>query len=80
MLERLDLDDCLIGHQHLANTAGLPEPSYAWALAASPERMLLLTTQGQENTSGLFSVSHSLVLNRFLSSTNADASAVSRDA
>ena len=46
VLERLDLDDCLIGHQHLANAAGLPEPSYAWALAASPERMLLLTTQG----------------------------------
>jgi hypothetical protein len=46
VLERLELDDCLIGHQHLANPAGLPEPAYHAAVAASPERLLLLTTQG----------------------------------
>ena len=46
VLERLELDDCLIGHQHLSNASGLPEPAYHAAVASSPERLLLLTTQG----------------------------------
>ena len=47
-LEALDLDDSLVGHGHLASAAGTPVPSYHAALAASPERMLLLTTQGRD--------------------------------
>lgn len=46
MLERLDLDDLLIPNQHLA-FPGSSEMSYTSSLAAAPERIMLLTTQGQ---------------------------------
>ncbi len=46
ILERLDLDDSLIGHQHMAANPDAPDTAFHSALAASPERMVLLTTQG----------------------------------
>lgn len=45
MLEHLDLDDSLIPNQHLA-VPGSSELSYTSSLASAPERMMLLTTQG----------------------------------
>ena len=45
VLERLDLDDSLIPNQHLA-VPGSSELSYTSSLASAPERMMLLTTQG----------------------------------
>lgn len=49
MLERLDLDDSLIPNQHLA-VPGSSELSYTSVLASAPERMMLLTTQGDPAT------------------------------
>lgn len=46
ILERLDLDDSLIGHQHMAANPDAPDMAHHSALAASPERIVLLTTQG----------------------------------
>lgn len=46
ILERLELDDSLVGHQHMAANPGAPETAHHSALAASPERIVLLTTQG----------------------------------
>ncbi|CAL8466179.1 g5715 [Coccomyxa elongata] len=46
ILERLELDDSLVGHQHMAANPSAPETAHHSALAASPERIVLLTTQG----------------------------------
>lgn len=44
--ERMDLDDSLIPNQHLV-LPGSSELSYTSSLASAPERMMLLTTQGE---------------------------------
>jgi hypothetical protein len=46
VLERLDLDDSMLCHQHLMSKSGVPEPAYHASLAAAPDRVVLLTTQG----------------------------------
>jgi len=56
-LERLDLDDSLIPNQHLANP-GSSELSYTSSLASAPERMMLLTTQGEDTIEKLISSHH----------------------
>ena len=42
----MDLDDSLIPNQHLV-IPGSSELSYTSSLASAPERMMLLTTQGE---------------------------------
>ena len=59
MLERLDLDDSLIPNQHLASP-GSSELSYTSSLASAPERMMLLTTQGEDTFKKLCSSHHAL--------------------
>jgi hypothetical protein len=44
--ERADVRDALLCQGLLANRAGVPEQAYHAALAASPDRLLLLTAQG----------------------------------
>ena len=42
----MDVPDALICQGHLANRSGVPEQAYHASIAASPERVLLLSTQG----------------------------------
>lgn len=44
--ERLVFEDSLVGAQHIVNSQGIPEQACHTALALTPERMLLLGSQG----------------------------------
>ena len=39
-------EDSLVGAQHIVNSQGIPEQACHTALALTPERMLLLGSQG----------------------------------
>ena len=44
--ERLIFEDSLVGAQYIVNSQGIPEQSCHTALALTPDRMLLLGSQG----------------------------------
>lgn len=46
--EKLVFEDSLVGAQHIANSQGIPEQACHTALALTPERMLLLGSQGMQ--------------------------------
>lgn len=52
--ERVDVGDALICQDHLANRSGVPEQAYHGAVASSPDRLLLLSSQGPPRRCCLF--------------------------
>lgn len=44
--EKLVFEDSLVGAHHIVNAQGIPEQACHTALAVTPERMLLLGSQG----------------------------------
>ena len=44
--EKLVFEDSLVGAQYIVNSQGIPEQACHTALALTPERMLLLGSQG----------------------------------
>lgn len=46
MREQLVFEDSLVGAHHIVNSQGIPEQACHTALALTPERMLLLGSQG----------------------------------
>ena len=46
--EKLEFEDSLLGTQHIVNSQGIPEQACHTALALTPERMLLLGSQGMQ--------------------------------
>lgn len=46
MREQLVFEDSLVGAHHIVNLQGIPEQACHTALALTPERMLLLGSQG----------------------------------
>lgn len=44
--EQLEFEDSLVGAHHIVNSQGIPEQACHTALALTPERMLLLGSQG----------------------------------
>lgn len=50
MRERLVFEDSLVGSQHIVNSSGIPEQACHASLASTPDRLLLLGSQGHHIT------------------------------
>ena len=48
--ERLVFEDSLVGSQHIVNASGIPEQACHASLAFTPDRLILLASQGQHAT------------------------------
>jgi len=48
--ERLVFEDSLVGSQHIVNASGIPEQACHVSLAFTPDRLILLASQGKPPT------------------------------
>lgn len=56
--ERLVFEDSLVGSQHIVNSSGIPEQACHVSLAFTPDRLLLLASQGQHMSHQPLCLSH----------------------